>query len=222
GWLHSPDGKETAQVLFKAGKSHDGYFTNQDILDHAKKAMDILEKYYPDDNHILVFNNATTHLKHANNALSAQKMPKNPSVTWGILKIVKDAQERAIVGGDGKVLIEKIPMADARNGELQPLYFLTGHNKAGWFKGMAQILLECGYLNAPKLLAKCKDSKCPSGDCSDCCCRRLMYSQPDFVNIESLLEVTCHACGFNVIFLRKFHCELNFIEQCWGFVKQLY
>ncbi|KAF9230806.1 hypothetical protein BU15DRAFT_6835, partial [Melanogaster broomeanus] len=124
--------------------------------------MDILEKYYPDEDHILVFDNATTHLKRADDALSARKMPKNPSATWGISKIVKDAQGRAIVGGDGKVLIEKIPMADARhpNGQLQPLYFPTGHEKAGWFKGMAQILLERGYLNALKLLAECKDFKC--------------------------------------------------------------
>ncbi|KIK80985.1 hypothetical protein PAXRUDRAFT_15495 [Paxillus rubicundulus Ve08.2h10] len=102
GWLHSPDRKETAQVLFKVGKSHNGYFTNQDIFDHAKKAMDILEKYYPDEDHILVFDNATTHLKRADDALSAWKMPKNHSATWGIPKTVKDTQGRATVGADGK------------------------------------------------------------------------------------------------------------------------
>jgi len=32
-------------------------------------------------------------------------------------------------------------------------------------------------------------------------------------NVESFLETTCKA---RVIFLPKFHCELNFIEQCWG------
>ncbi|KAG2369024.1 hypothetical protein BDR07DRAFT_1249633, partial [Suillus spraguei] len=46
--------------------------------------------------------------------------------------------------------------------------------------------------------------------------------QPDFVNVESVLEASCRAQCFNVIFLPKFHCKLNFIEQCWGFAKRIY
>ncbi|OJA11467.1 hypothetical protein AZE42_10273 [Rhizopogon vesiculosus] len=35
-------------------------------------------------------------------------------------------------------------VADGRlaNGDLQPLYFPECHEKAGWFKGMAQLLIE--------------------------------------------------------------------------------
>ncbi|KAJ8595263.1 hypothetical protein M405DRAFT_728397, partial [Rhizopogon salebrosus TDB-379] len=63
--------------------------------------------------------------------------------------------------------------------------------------------------------------KCPEGQVN-CCCRRLMYSQADFASVESLLESSCRARGIDVIYLPKFHCELNFIEQCWGYAKRIY
>ena len=72
-----------------------------------------------------------------------------------------------------------------------------------------------------KLRAECKNFKCALG-ATNCCCRRILYNQPDFANVQSPLEITCNARGFKVIFLPKFHCELNFIEQCWGYAKRLY
>ncbi|KIK79762.1 hypothetical protein PAXRUDRAFT_53291, partial [Paxillus rubicundulus Ve08.2h10] len=55
-----------------------------------------------------------------------------------------------------------------------------------------------------------------------CCCHRILFNEPDFLNVESLLETQCCECGFHMIFLPKFHCELNFIEMCWGYAKQIY
>ena len=71
------------------------------------------------------------------------------------------------------------------------------------------------------LNAQCKDFKCAPGKI-DCCCQRVLYSQPDFIHVESKLETRCKQQGFDVFFLPQFHCELNFIEQCWGFAKQVY
>jgi len=73
GWLQSPDGQQRSRILFKAGKACQGYFTNEDILNHASTAMDILETHYPDEKHVLIFDNATAHLKRAEDALSVQK-----------------------------------------------------------------------------------------------------------------------------------------------------
>lgn len=72
-----------------------------------------------------------------------------------------------------------------------------------------------------KVLAECKSFKC-APLAIDCCCLRILFNQPDFTHVKTILEATCESRGFQVIFLPKFHCELNFIEQCWSYAKRLY
>jgi hypothetical protein len=86
---------------------------------------------------------------------------------------------------------------------------------------MAVILEERGLGDMSKKLAQCKSFACAPGK-TDCCCRRLLYSQPDFANVDSILQTVATARGCRVLFLPKFHCELNFIEQCWGRAKSVY
>ena len=50
----------------------------------------------------------------------------------------------------------------------------------------------------------------------------VLFNQLDFAMVESSLETYCKSCGVEVIFLPKFHCELNFIEKCWGYAKFIY
>src|SRR6266545_8390922 len=42
------------------------------------------------------------------------------------------------------------------------------------------------------------------------------------MDVESLLKTNCAGHGIHIIFLLKFHCELNFIEQYWGWAKSIY
>ncbi|KAG1741265.1 hypothetical protein EDB19DRAFT_1973104 [Suillus lakei] len=102
GWLQSVDGKESARILFKAGKGRDRYFTTDNILVHATLAMDILDKHFPHDDHVLVFDNATTHVKRADDAPAARDMPKNPSKTWGAVVTIKDAHGNVMRDPTGK------------------------------------------------------------------------------------------------------------------------
>ncbi|KAI6101837.1 hypothetical protein F5141DRAFT_1190105 [Pisolithus sp. B1] len=145
GFLHSPDGKESACVLFRAGKSCDGYYSSNDILKQAAQAMDILVKYFPEEDHIFIFDNATTHLKHADDPLSAHCRE------WWLRILFYFSKGHGpyfpIMGPDNKPLKMKIPMAPSHfpDGTSQPLYFPVGHPQAGWFKGMSQILQEHGY-----------------------------------------------------------------------------
>ena len=212
--------------MFKPGKNHDGYFDNKSIRDHAERAMAILKKYYPDEDHVLVFDNATTHLKRAEGALSATKMTKNPSANFHVLVNDVGDDGKARYTPDGKILKKKIHMGNTTfNGVEQPLYFPDdpSHPHAGQFKGMSVILQERGFVDEAKLKAQCgtKMSDCKPPAIA-CCCRWVLYNQPDFVNIESILETEAWEKGFRVLFLPKFHCELNFIEQCWGAGKRAY
>ena len=86
---------------------------------------------------------------------------------------------------------------------------------------MMRILNECGLAKEAKLNAECKGFKCKK-NATNCCQWHVLYNQPDFVDQESMLEITCKAQCFKVVFLPKFHCKLNFIEQCWGHAKRVY
>jgi hypothetical protein len=221
GWLRSPDGKDKARVFFKAGKNREGYFTNDEILEQATKIMDILDEHYAGEDHVLVFDNATTHTKRADGALSARYMPKSTR-EWGVEVNLRGPDGKPVYGPDGKLLKHKIKMEDATfaDGSPQPLYFQSGPQE-GLFKSMTVLLQERGLHKEAKLNAQCQKFKCQTGN-KNCCQRRVLYHQPDFVQAKSLLEELCEARGYTVLFLPKFHCELNFIEQCWGFAKRVY
>jgi hypothetical protein len=227
GWLRSPDGKESARVVLRPGAQRDGYFTNSDILAQVTVAMDIVQKHYPDDNHFFIFDNATTHLKRSDTAISARKMPLNtskPDKNWLVATPSLDESGKQLYGPNGKKLMKKVQMAPGTfaDGSPQSFYFPEGHQSAGCFKGMRVILEERGFGDQIRGLGReCAKFHCPPGR-TDCCIRRMLYSQPDFQGVTSLLEEHCRKRGFGVLFLPKFHPELNFIEQCWGRAKRVY
>lgn len=103
-WLQSVDGKESARILFKTGKGCDGYFTTDNILVHTTLAMDILDKHFLYDNHVLVFNDAIIHVKHTNHTPAAYDMSKNPSSTWGAVVTITDVCRNVMQDPTGKVL----------------------------------------------------------------------------------------------------------------------
>ena len=50
----------------------------------------------------------------------------------------------------------------------------------------------------------------------------LLSQQDDFTNQPSMLEDVITKAGHACLFLPKFHCELNPIEQVWGAAKRVY
>jgi len=188
--------------------------------------MDLLAKHFPHDAHILVFDNASTHTKCTNGALSARYMHKNTSKVeknWGVEVNQHDKNGKPMYGSSGKILKTNILMTNGwlPNGTSQSFYF-ESRPQAGLFKGMPIILQERGLIQKSKLCAECKKIDCPTTQAVPCCQHHMLYNQLDFRDVKSRLEIICKAWGYEVIFLLKFHCELNFIEQCWGYAKRIY
>ncbi len=139
--------------------------------------------------------NATTHLKWPDDALSAQNIPKftpKEGTNWGPETTIIGENGKPVYGPNRKVVKIKIHMADATfaNRTPQNLYFPPGHSQAGVFKGMSTILQERGLLKEANLKAQCKDFKCKTREMGYCCWR-VLYSQPDFICVESKLETIC-------------------------------
>ncbi|KAJ3792498.1 hypothetical protein GGU11DRAFT_819019 [Lentinula aff. detonsa] len=201
----------------------DGYIDNDNILGQAEEAIDILLSDYPDEDHVLIFDNATTHLKHAPDTPSASKMTKSPS-HFGIEVPEKGLDGKTLYDPSGKPQKKEICMSNGQlpNGTPHSFYFPPRHAQEGMFKGMVTILAEHGYGDWSKVRFECKKFKCNPAQEGNCCCHWKLYNELDFVNGKSLLERACKACGFQCLFLLKFHCEPNPIKQCWGHAKYYY
>ena len=94
-------------------------------------------------------------------------------------------------------------------------------------KGIKRVMIERNnYLNSdgskpPLVCEECKtiQSRIIPKANPRCCCRYILSREPDFLEQKSWLEETISALGMNLIFYPKYHCELNFIEMVWGWMK---
>jgi hypothetical protein len=70
-------------------------------------------------------------------------MLKGINTNFGVEVNVVDRAGKPVYREDGKILKQQINMGDGTfRGQSQPLYFPTGHEHSGLFKGMAIILEE--------------------------------------------------------------------------------
>ena len=148
----------------------------------------------------------------------------NPDSNWLMEINALKWNGKQIYTPDRKLLKTKVQMEDTTfaDGTKQSLYLPLGNQKEGLFKGVQVILEEQGITLDSKKKRDCPSFKCPDKGQTDCCYCRVLFNQPYFTMVESRLETCCKSHGVEVIFLPKFHCELNPIEQCWGYAKHIY
>ncbi|KAK1221933.1 hypothetical protein PQX77_015248 [Marasmius sp. AFHP31] len=176
GWLCGSDGSSAQHTLFP-GADQDGYFSANNFWEQANAAIDIVQEQWPDFDHVFIYDNATTHLKHAEDALSAHHMPKGISDAFEVELVHQHpVTGKVLVDDAGKPLKCKIQMSPASfaDGTPQPLYYPEGHNLAGKFKGIVNILTEQGIFTTGKKL-ECNKFKCPP-PAINCCCHRMLYN----------------------------------------------
>ncbi|KAF8596066.1 hypothetical protein BDV93DRAFT_455579 [Ceratobasidium sp. AG-I] len=209
---------DDARVVFRPGKERDGYFCNEDVCDQLLRAIKIVKDQYPDEKHVFVFDNATTHTKLPEDTPIVGKMTLGPSQ--------KVKGEKTGTSGE-KIKVNFAP-AQFADGSQQDLYYPLNHpteSLRGEFKGLAKLLEERGIPGARKLKLQCPSTGTRKGCApgrTDCCARRTMMSQLDFQDQKTILQRLAESHGCLVKYLPKYHCELNPIEQCWGMSKRIY
>jgi hypothetical protein len=190
-----------ARKYLKPGKNEDGWWTAQHLLDQVINfAIPIFETMHPNAIAIFAFDNSTNHGAMADDALNVSKMNVNPGGKQPLM--------RSTVYGPNKTF--------------QSMVFPFNHpfypNQA---KGMKQIVIERN-LWYEGLVGDCQLCKLKIDDITrtDCCMRRILSLQPDFISQKSQLQEEIEKRGHKCIFYPKYHCELNFIEMYWGAAKR--
>lgn len=203
-----PNVSAEARCYLIPGKNQEGYWTIEHLLEQIKhKAIPIFEAKFPNATAVFAFDNSTNHAAYAKDALVAQRMNLGPGGKQPIMRSTTFFD----INGQQKI---------------QQMIFDENHPDAtmrGQPKGIRRVLMERGLWREGLTLdcRMCKDKKSVEDLLRiNCCARRIMASQPDFIAQKSAIVELIESAGHLCIFFPKFHCELNFIEMYWGVAKR--
>ena len=209
----TPDDDPDTLRFMEPGVNKDGYWGGRDVNKHLQAVIPLLQRVHPNCDLVFVFDNSSTHDCWPPNALDANILNK----------------EKPGKGPKHEGFVEMRQGWFIKDGErtVQDMQYPAGHRAAFHHKSIKKILEERGLWPTTGYALDCSECKKPMKDDPDrrdrttCCARRVLASQPDFVAQRSMLEETAELLGARVIFLPKFHCELNPIEYLWGYAKKL-
>ncbi|KAF8158519.1 hypothetical protein B0H34DRAFT_657165 [Crassisporium funariophilum] len=105
--------------------------------------MDIVQKHYPNDHHVFVYDNATTHTKRLATAPTATRMTKGSSTKFGG-EVTVTVDGKIQYAGTGKPLKCTVQMGPGvlPNGLPHHFYNVPSTTVLGTFKGMTKLLQE--------------------------------------------------------------------------------
>ena len=201
--LANPNIPIEARKYLKPGKNADGWWTSDHLIDQViNYTILIFEIIHPGAIAVMAFDNSTNHGAMPADGLNAAAMNVNPGG--------KQPCMHSTYFGQDNISQSMIFPSDHPTYPNQP-------------KGMRQILIERGLwkdgLIGDCKLCKGKNTKVIDSQRVDCCMRRILSLQPDFLAQKSKLQVEIEKRGHKCIFYPKYHCELNYIEMYWGAAK---
>jgi hypothetical protein len=225
----------TEIIKYGSGKSDEGWWNAEKMVEQTRKAIDIFNTAFPNDIAVFAFDNSSGHACKAPDALNAYRMNLNPGGKQPLM------HDTAFYRLDGSLQLQYMSFqpfdSEWDTDELIPAELI------GKPKGIKRVLQERG-LWIPGLKKQCgrqkKDKNTYFGDrlfeetmeeydtrVSDrceagksCCALRTLEAQQDFREEKSMLEHIITAAGHEIIFYPKFHCELNYIEYYWASLKK--
>lgn len=199
-------------LLFEAGKNRDGWFTNDDLINQLESCFDMMESIHEGKKLLFAFDNSNSHHKRSPDALKATNLR------------LKDDAKGAPIMRDGWYMKDGVRVT-------QPMQ-LPG--VGGRPKGLKRILSERGrWREGMNLQCHACKSKTPHESrpetygytadhyicTSQCCARYCLSNEPDFLEQREWIREVIEERGHYVIYYPKYHCELNFIERVWGYMK---
>jgi hypothetical protein len=208
--IHQGYEERKSYTIINPGKNADGYWTNENLVQQLVEVIPLFEKVHPGCELLFCFDNSQNHHAKPPDGLVVSKL-------------------NLIDGGKGKENIEDTDPFRIRdttftnaNGQVVQQSMVTAGRKQ---KGIKTILSERGLwddLDHKKLQCPpCKNGS-PEPGKTNCCAIRCLSEQPDFKNQKEWLREVVEDCHkHSIIFFPKFHCELNYIEMIWGYIKKL-
>lgn len=200
-----------ADLIIEYGKNKEDYFDSEQLLVQVKKAHVIARVLYPLDeiNLTFIFDQSTIHKRIASNAIVPHEMTlKDGGVNQRL------ARDTVYIDQNGASHTQKLTTTNAAGVTIS--------------RGLLSLCVERGLdvvgkkvcCDNCKLIAGLYDDNDPER--TGCCMRRLFFMQPDIEQPGAQNAVadyfdTLEYC--DVVFLPKYHCELNPIERKWSFVK---
>jgi hypothetical protein len=175
----------------------EGYFNNEMLLKQVDNAVTIFEARYPSAQAVFIFDHAPSHMKTPEDALNVDRMNVRDGGKQPFMRdTVWDGQVQRMVTDDG----------------IQ--------------KGLRTVLEERGIntkgMNAEKLKEVLGEFevKCSTIVTHTHTETMMLTHMQDFKDKTTLLQQLIEGRGHICLYLPKFHCELNPIEQCWCHAKK--